>query len=103
VSLSPTQHQHATVSLQPPAPNRTPVLDRANGAAARALERIIERRYGALALCLTALLMALIVAVVIASQDTSSARAADGSARFALIHTASRPQRSTTSGASNRP
>jgi hypothetical protein len=65
VSLSATQHPPDTVSLQSPAPNRTPVLERANGAAAGALERIIERRYGALALCLTALLLVLVVAVVI--------------------------------------
>jgi len=77
VSISVSQQQDPdTASLQPQAPNHTPVLARANGAAAKALLRIIDRRYGALALCGAALLLVVIVAAVIALSRTGTASAA---------------------------
>jgi len=75
VSLSAAQHNPDTARPGPPAPKPKPMLVRANGVAAKALERIIERRYGALALCVTALLLVLIVAVTIVSQRSGSAAA----------------------------
>ena len=79
VSLSATQHNPDTARPEPPAPKPTPMLVRANGAAAKALERIVERRYGALALCVTALLLVLIVVVTIVSQRSGSATVAETS------------------------
>ncbi|MCL2419498.1 MAG: hypothetical protein FWD04_09410 [Conexibacteraceae bacterium] len=69
VSLSASQHDPDTVSSPEPAAPRTPVLERANGAAASVLGRILDSRYGALALCASALLLVLILAVMVASRS----------------------------------
>lgn len=77
VSLSASQHDPDAVEPEPlPQPKRPPALERANGVATTTLERIIEQRYGALALCVTALLLVLILAVMIATERSGEATAA---------------------------
>ena len=104
VSLSATQHDPATTSAPQPTPKRRNVLVRANEAATSTLERIIDYRYGALALCVTAVLVVLIAAVVIATLATElrASRAQLASAGIALTQTAG-PHHTTTGPGNETP
>lgn len=69
VSFSATQGEAEVPEPEPrPRPSRAATLEHANGAAVKALEQVIERPYGALALCATTLLLALILVVMVASR-----------------------------------
>jgi len=103
ISLSSAQHNPDTVSLQPPAPKRSLVLASANETATRTLERIIDRRYGALALFVIALLVVLIAAGVSAAlaSELRASREQLASARVALIQGSGRSPHAAAPGFSN--